>query len=203
MLIPWEVLRSEITYEDRWIRIRSDSCRTGSGELAEPYHVLEYGAWVNVVGLTSEREIVLVRQYRHGIGRIVTELPSGNVESGEDSAAAARRELREETGFEATEVIPIGSTYANAANQDNIVASFLALDVAEAGSPSLDGGEEIEVVRRDFVDYVSAVLEGEEILQGLHLAALHFAVHHLSSGGRAIGTSVRERLAAQLFGGSA
>jgi 8-oxo-dGTP pyrophosphatase MutT (NUDIX family) len=179
VLTPWKVLSSRLTYGDRWLRVRSDACRTAAGDLIDPYHVLEYPAWVNVVALTAEGEIVLVRQYRHGARTVMTELPSGNVEAGESPEAAARRELEEETGLSAGTMVPVGTAYANPASHDNRVHSFLALELAEAGGRRHDPGEEIEVVRRDFAGYLGDVLAGREPAQALHLAALHFAVHHL------------------------
>ncbi|MUG95543.1 hypothetical protein F7734_25545 [Scytonema sp. UIC 10036] len=67
MLEPWQVIGSTISYEDRWLKIQSDRCLTKTGKFIEPYHVLHYPTWVNVVALTANAEIILLSQYRHGV----------------------------------------------------------------------------------------------------------------------------------------
>jgi hypothetical protein len=62
---PWRVMRSTITHRDPWLTVRSDACRTGRGQTLDPYHVLEFSDWVNVVALTPDSAIVLVHEYRH------------------------------------------------------------------------------------------------------------------------------------------
>lgn len=203
MLTPWTVLSSRVTYADRWIRLRSDACRTAAGDRIDPYHVLEYPAWVNVVALTADGEVVLVRQYRHGARALMTELPSGSVEAGETPEAAARRELAEETGLSASSMVRVGSAYANPASHDNQVHSFLAVGLAEADGRLHDPGEEVEVVRRDFAAYLGDVLAGREPAQALHLAALHFALHHLRRDRDPALAALRARLQADGYGGGA
>ena len=118
MVTPWKVLGSTITYQDPWIKVRSDRCVDGRGREISPFHVLEYPDWVNVVALTPQGEIVLVREYRHGAGEVVLGLPGGIIEpDGEKPSAAARRELVEETGYEGKECIEVGWTHANPSNQ--------------------------------------------------------------------------------------
>ena len=74
---PWQVVSSVLTYEVRWLTVRSDNCVTAEGKHIAPCHVLEYPDCVNVVALTPDFEIVLARQYRHGVGHVLTELPGG------------------------------------------------------------------------------------------------------------------------------
>ena len=95
----WEVLSSRVLIKDEWLTVRSDTCALSSGEIIDPY-VFEYPNWVNIFALTETNEIVLIKQYRHGIGRILLELPGGYVSSKDRTIEeAARRELYEETGY--------------------------------------------------------------------------------------------------------
>jgi hypothetical protein len=91
----WETLGSRYVVKDRWLTLRTDDCRNADGQLIAPYYVLEYPPWVNVLALTPEHDAVLVRQYRHGVRRIILELPGGAVDE-QDACVqdAARRELR-------------------------------------------------------------------------------------------------------------
>ena len=73
----WEVLSSKYVVKDRWLTLRADDCRNADGQVIAPYYVLEYPPWVNVLALTPEHNVVLIKQYRHGVRRIILELPGG------------------------------------------------------------------------------------------------------------------------------
>src|SRR5207244_57426 len=97
------------------------------------YHVAESPPWVNVVALTPDMQVVLVREYRHGVGQVLLGLPGGGVEKRDESPLMAiQRELLEETGYGGGQFYEIGQSYPNAASQDNILYSFLALNVQKA-----------------------------------------------------------------------
>ena len=176
MLKPWVVEESKTTYEDRWLKVRTDRCVNASGKVIDPFHVIENPAWVNVIALTPEGAIVLVEQYRHGVGAVLRELPAGVVERNDSPESAAKRELREETGYEAQELHLIGSVDANPATQTNKSWTFLATGVTHVGQQRLDDTEEIEVHIEPFVDYAERAIRGELNLQGLHLAGVHAAI---------------------------
>ena len=134
MIEPWEIMSSRVELEDRWIKVRSDSCRRSDGVVIEPYYVLEYPDWVCVLPITSQGDVVLTREYRHGAGLVVTGLPSGVVDKTDITPMnTAKRELLEETGYTSQHVIALGSLYANWTNQDNMIHYFLALDAKLTG----------------------------------------------------------------------
>jgi len=94
------LLTSRYIVQDRWLKVRADTYELPNAQVIEPYYVLEYPTWLNIVALTAQEEVVLVRLYRHGIRQTVLELPSGAVESSDASVLdATRRELLEETGY--------------------------------------------------------------------------------------------------------
>src|SRR5262249_34587526 len=95
----WRRVRTEAGPDYGIFRVRRDIVvwpRTG---VEGRYVVLECPDWVNVIALTDDRQVVLIRQYRHGVDRVVLEIPSGIVERDEEPLAAAQRELAEETGY--------------------------------------------------------------------------------------------------------
>ena len=155
----WRTLSSRPVIRDRWIDVRADRCLTPSGAEISPYYVLAYPDWVQVVALTPERGLVLVRQYRHAVGACVLELPGGGVEGGEgDVEEAARRELAEETGFTSGRWEKVSALYANPATHTNRVHAFLALDAVAGQGQRLDRGEEGLQV---------CVMPFDEVVQGL------------------------------------
>lgn len=187
---PWQVLGSSITYEDRWLRVRSDHCLTAEGVHIAPYHVIEYPDWVNVVALTrGDHRLVLVKQYRHGRGELLTELVSGTIEPAaagpqlETAETAARRELQEETGYRGGCFERILTSYPNTANYSNQVTSFLALDVEPGGKPALDATEKVDVVLEDLPRVMRLLRSGEFRMQAMHVAALWSAVVSIIAGG--------------------
>lgn len=139
-LQPWKVLESNYIRP----RFRIDKCELSNGHLLDAL-VLEFRSWANVFALTKMGEVVLVRQYRHGVCNTLWEFPGGVVEDGEDPLDGAKRELLEETGYGADKLIPIGQLYPNPALQTNALHCFLAVDAEKVGEQHLDAGEDIEV----------------------------------------------------------
>lgn len=180
MIRPWRVLQSAITFKDQWLTLRTDRCRNGAGVEIDAYHVIEYPDWVNIAAFTGDGRIVLVREYRHGVGKVLRGLPSGTVDSTDPSAeAAARRELLEETGFAGDSFTELGAMFANPARQINRMSTFLAHNVTQIEGQSLDPNEEIEVVLEDFDAFLQRLKRREIGLSVSHVASLHLAVSHI------------------------
>lgn len=190
---PWQVVTSTVRHEDEWLRVRSDCCITVDGRVIDPYHVLQYADWVNVVALTRDAEIVLVREYRHGAGRVLTGLVAGHVDDGESPDDAAGRELREETGC-IGELHRLGSFWANPATHTNRVCSYLATGVEQVTDLDLDPNEDVAIVRRPFLDFLRDTWTGNADLQGLHLAAICLAIPYILHNGLSSCTELQDEL---------
>jgi 8-oxo-dGTP pyrophosphatase MutT (NUDIX family) len=133
--LAWTVESSTHVVRDQWISVRADNCRTPEGVEVAPFYVLEYADWVQVVALDDQEHVILVEQYRHGLGITSLELPTGSMEPEDvDPLDAGRRELVEETGFEADSWQHIATLAPNPANQNNRCHIVLALG-ARLSSP--------------------------------------------------------------------
>jgi len=143
------VTRSRHVYRDRWISVRADDCVTASGVEVKPFYVLEYPDWVHVVAVDRYDHILLVRQYRHGLGEVSLELPGGMMDRMDvDPVAAGMRELLEETGYGGQEARLVSSLSPNPATHDNRLHLVLAtaVDAVQPASPEITENLEIERV---------------------------------------------------------
>jgi 8-oxo-dGTP pyrophosphatase MutT (NUDIX family) len=140
--------------------------------------VLEFGTWAIIIAITPQQEVILIRQYRHGVGKVIWEIPGGVVDPGETPLQAAGRELLEETGYRAATIIETGVVSPNPDNHTNFMHTFLALDVVKASEQDLDDSEEIDIHPIPLNEVIRMALDGE-ILQAMHISALFFALAHL------------------------
>jgi 8-oxo-dGTP pyrophosphatase MutT (NUDIX family) len=170
---PWTLVeRSYLFQRPPWLTLRQDHLRLPSGREIPEYWISEYPPWVNVVAVTRTDHVVLVRQYRPGLGAVHFEIPAGVVdETDANPEAAARRELLEETGYAAGRWSPLLTLSANPALQSNLTHSFLAEGVEPVAAPTHEATEDLRVHVVPLGD-LSRLIDTGEIVQALHAAAL-------------------------------
>lgn len=173
LIKPWKILSSHQTFRDQYLGVRSDTCVREDGHIITNYHVIQRSSWVTVFPLTDAGNIVLIREYRHGAQIILTGPPGGVSDPGEtDWETVARRELAEETGYEARELVKIGIAYPNPAIQDNKLHFFVALGCTPTAQKQLDPNEEIEVLEMPYSEFLEYGMLDEQ--NALHAAGLFY-----------------------------
>lgn len=171
-LKKWKVVGSKRDKSYRVFNLRTDKAVSPRTEKAYDFFILETSAWVNIIPITPQNEVILVRQYRHGIRDITLEIPGGLVEEDDNPSGAAERELFEETGYKATKIISLGHVLPNPAIQNNLCYTFLAKDVFLSGNQEQDEKEDIEVIKRPLAEIPHLIRSGK-INHSLVLAAFY------------------------------
>ena len=176
----WEITKSDYVTDKLWLTVRKDSLKLPNGKTIPEYYVLEYPDIATVIAVTKDKKFVLVRQYRHGIQDITTELCSGTAKPYENPKETAKRELAEETGYGNGHWIENGKLAVHPIALTNYTHNFIAEDVELITSPQLEDNENIEVLLWD-VDDLKENLQRGDIIQPAQACVLwkYLYEHHL------------------------
>ena len=163
------ITKRQIAFATKWFQVEAKHV----GGEAEPYYSLKLPDYVSILAYTEQGQVVLVRQFRPAIEATILELPSGLVDSTDGPEATARRELEEETGYKAGEMVHLGTLYSDVGRLQNRLWCYLAKNVRSIpGWKTEEPG--IEVVLMSAADLAKAQLDGR-FAHALHLAALQLA----------------------------
>ena len=162
-------LKTEIEYATPWFQILGKTMREGEA----PYYSLKLPDYAAVVAITDEQQVLIVRQYRPAVERYTLELPSGLVDAGETPAEAARRELLEETGYEASAVEDLGPMLPDTGRLGNRIFSCVATGLRRV--PGRTPEEGIEVLTWPIEELASSTANGR-FDHALHVAVLLVAM---------------------------
>lgn len=160
-IAPWETLRSEVVFQHRWYHLRRDHVMLPTGQVLDDYFVSVRPDVVLIFALTTDQQVLLVRQYKHGIADILVELPGGVIDAHETSPlAAAQRELLEETGYAADSFELLAEVVDNPTKDTNRISFFLARNARRVAEQQLDETENIEVLTVPLTELEAWVLNG-------------------------------------------
>ena len=151
-------LSSTEIFSGRVLHIRVDRVQLPNGH-ESTREVVAHPGGVGIVALTDAGEVLLVQQYRYPYGEIVTEIPAGKRESGEDPLITGQRELEEETGYTAEHYEPLGTLYPSPGYTDEVIYLYLATGLHKAAAHP-DEDEFLHVLRRPLAQLMEQVMDG-------------------------------------------
>lgn len=172
--VRWEKVRTEHLIQDEWIDFRKSDFRFPDGRVIGPFYTFTRRDYVVIVAEDEDGHYICVNQFRQGIEQVTTEFPAGGMEEGEEAVTAARRELREETGYESDEwkyllTIPVDATLS-----DNYAHLFLAKNCRKVCGQDLDWTEfvNVTILKKEEID---ALISKGGFQQAMHVLAWKLA----------------------------
>ena len=176
----WKIISSEYLSNHPYFTARKDVCEMPDGTIVPSYFVVELPPTVCAMAITEEGNVILVKQYRHPVGEILTELPGGFSDEGEDVKTAIARELMEETGYQFAVIDEVGKVAGNPGVLSGYTHLFLARGGKKISTQSLDDHEQIDIHLVP-LEEVRAMLQRNEFAQALHVSCMLYAFQKLVS----------------------
>jgi ADP-ribose pyrophosphatase len=174
----WPLVTERRLNDYRVFRTRSEIARSPRTGEEHEFFIIEGEDWVNVIPVTSNNDVILIEQYRHGSKQVELEIPGGIIDPKDDGpTAAAERELLEETGYRGTRSTLLGTLSPNPAIQENRLNIVLIEGAEPAAGINLDPAEDIHVILMPLLEIDSLIAHGK-ITHSLVIAAFHlFRLH--------------------------
>lgn len=173
MVSKWKETKHRTLFKTHVFELQERRCVNPRTDEDLPFFVLESTPWVNVIPLSDEGRVIMVRQYRQGTREVTLEIPGGMAEPDEPPEQGARRELLEETGFEAEELELLGVVDTNPAIQSNATYTYLARGLKKVAEPHLDEAEDIEVLEVELAE-INGLISRGDITHSLVIAAFYW-----------------------------
>ncbi len=158
MTFEEKTIKSERIYEGAIINLRRDEVTVQNGTSMR--EIIEHNGGAVPAAVTSEGKLVMVRQYRKPAGRVMLEVPAGKIDPGESAEAAAKRELKEETGYTAGKIKFLMQFYPSVGYSEEILYLYLCTDLTP-GETNFDENEAIDIEEYEINRLHKMVMDGD------------------------------------------
>ena len=168
----WTKISSELVFDNKWFKVQKDVVKLSTGKIIDDYHMWKNNDVALIVAMTSDKKILLEKQYKHAADDLVIEVPAGFSDDNEDTIETAKRELLEETGYIGEEPILLGSLMNNPTKELGKTNVYLINNAHRISEPSLDSTEDIEVAEYTLEEVLTMIDSGTIITSGTIAAIL-------------------------------
>ncbi len=170
----WETLSSTVAFEAKhWFRVVKDTVKLPSGRIVDDYYRIEAPEYILIYAKSDDGKILVERQYKHGLGKITTTFPAGFVDKGETPLVAAKRELLEETGYQAKTWKFMGSFVLDGTRGSGTAHYFFAEDLDRTAEPLKNDMEELDIGFMSSDELVESIVQGDLcLLPGIAIIAM-------------------------------
>ena len=172
MVFEEKTISTESIYEGKILNLRRDKVTTIDGTSYR--EIVEHNGGAAIAALTDDYKLIMVKQYRKPAEKIMLEAPAGKRDGDETFQEVAIRELKEETGYTASEIIPLGSFYTSPGYSTEVLFICLARGLSK-GETAFDEGEAIEIEEYKLSDLMDMVMNDERNDSKTELAILKTA----------------------------
>lgn len=169
--MKWSLINSSYVFQNKWLTIRKDHVRLPSGYEMPDYYIIEQPSFVNIIAIDKSGKFILEKQYRHGLQKVLYELPAGQIDDGEKPLQAAQRELLEETGYCGGVWTEFYVSAPNTSNITNLCYTFLAIGVEQTNERKLENSEDINLYIVSKEELIQ-LLKQKKIIEGVQQAPL-------------------------------
>lgn len=173
--MKWKTCSSEYLSKHEYFTARKDKCETPDGTIVPEYYVVELPTSVCALAITEDKKAILVKQYRHPLGKVLIEIPGGFIDEGEEPKLAIVRELLEETGHEFSNIEEVGYTTANPGVLNNYTKLYLATGGKKVAEQKLDFNEDIEMLFVPVDELINMVVDNK-IEQSMHVNCIFYSL---------------------------
>lgn len=182
MIRSWRTLARRVLLDrSPWFTVGSEDVELPDGRVLRDFNWISMREFAIVVALTDDRSTILVRSYKHGPRVTSLSLPAGYLEDGEEPLVGAKRELLEETGYDAEEWVPLGRYVVDGNYGYGAMHAFIAKGAHRVGQPESGDHEEQELLAMSFSEAIAKLRAGE-VAQLSTAAALGLAALALGEG---------------------
>jgi ADP-ribose pyrophosphatase len=177
MIFEEKTISSEMIYKGAILNLRKDTVEVVGNRISHR-EIIEHNGGVTIAAVTDDNKMVLVKQFRKAVEKVILEVPAGKRDGDEEYLETAKRELKEETGYTAKNIKMLTKFYSSVGYSEELIYAYLCTGLTP-GETDFDDNEAIDVVEYDIDELYKMIMNGE-IADAKTIVTVLMAIKHLS-----------------------